>query len=86
MNKRSCHVLSCKENESLDVITTIGQAFELRYNEYMQTQQIGEQQGYDKFLFVIFRFNFYVSSSFKSLERDEHFQQVRVFFIGRLIE
>ncbi|CAF0962217.1 unnamed protein product [Adineta steineri] len=38
-NKRSCHVLSCKENESLDVITTIGQAFELRYNEYMQTQQ-----------------------------------------------
>ncbi|CAF1281523.1 unnamed protein product [Adineta ricciae] len=42
MNKRSCHVLSCKENESLDVITTIGQAFELRYNEYMQTQQ---QQG-----------------------------------------
>ncbi|CAF1494735.1 unnamed protein product, partial [Adineta ricciae] len=24
MNKRACHVLLCKENESLDVITTIG--------------------------------------------------------------
>ena len=39
MNKRACHVLSCEANESLDVITTIGQAFELRYNEYMQMQQ-----------------------------------------------
>jgi hypothetical protein len=47
MNKRACHVLSCKENESLDVITTIGQAFELRYNEYIQTQQqANEQQEY----------------------------------------
>ena len=27
MNKRSCHVPSCKENEALDVIATIGQAF-----------------------------------------------------------
>ena len=49
MNKRACHVLSCRENESLDVITTIGQAFELRYNEYMQTQeQAFEKQGYLK--------------------------------------
>ncbi|CAF4624043.1 unnamed protein product [Rotaria socialis] len=39
MNKRACHVLSCASNESLDVITTIGQAFELRYNEYVQTQR-----------------------------------------------
>ncbi|CAF1284875.1 unnamed protein product [Rotaria sordida] len=45
MNKRSCHVLSCEENESLDVITTIGQAFELRYNEYIQLQQGNDQQG-----------------------------------------
>ncbi|CAF4601478.1 unnamed protein product [Rotaria sp. Silwood1] len=46
MNKRACHVLSCEANESLDVITTIGQAFELRYNEYMQTQrQTNEQHG-----------------------------------------
>ena len=44
MNKRACHVLSCQENESLDVITTIGQAFELRYNEYMQTQQQANEQ------------------------------------------
>ncbi|CAF0986144.1 unnamed protein product [Didymodactylos carnosus] len=39
-NKRACHVLSCNENQSLDVITTIGQAFELRYHEYMQAQKI----------------------------------------------
>ena len=43
MNKRACHVLLCKENESLDVITTIGQAFELRYNEYIQSQQQQQQ-------------------------------------------
>ncbi|CAF3916374.1 unnamed protein product [Rotaria sp. Silwood2] len=46
MNKRACHVLSCEANESLDVITTIGQAFELRYNEYIKTQrQTNEQRG-----------------------------------------
>ena len=27
MNKQPCHVLLCEENESLDVITTIEQAF-----------------------------------------------------------
>lgn len=48
MNKRSCYVLSCEENESLDVITTIGQAFELRYNEYMQLQHTNEQNGYER--------------------------------------
>ncbi len=47
-NKRSCHVLLCKENESLDVITTIGQAFELRYNEYIQTQPINERDDNQK--------------------------------------
>ena len=51
MNRRECHVLSCKDNESLDVITTIGQAFELRYNEYIQSQQLNEQQEY--FLFSL---------------------------------
>ena len=44
MNKRACHVLSCKDNDSLDVITTIGQAFELRYNEYIQSQQTTNAQ------------------------------------------
>ncbi|CAM4791827.1 unnamed protein product [Rotaria magnacalcarata] len=48
MNKRACHVLSCATNESLDVITTIGQAFELRYNEYVQTQrQVLQDQDQD---------------------------------------
>ncbi|CAF4550716.1 unnamed protein product [Rotaria socialis] len=50
MNRRSCHVLSCEENESLDVITTIGQAFEIRYNEYMQLQQANGQSGVIKSL------------------------------------
>jgi hypothetical protein len=48
MNRRACHVFSCKDNESLDVITTIGQAFELRYNEYIQSQQANEQHEYGK--------------------------------------
>lgn len=39
MNRRACHVLLCQDNESLDVITTIGQAFELRYNEFLRSQQ-----------------------------------------------
>ncbi|CAF4896486.1 unnamed protein product, partial [Rotaria magnacalcarata] len=40
--------LSCATNESLDVITTIGQAFELRYNEYVQTQrQVLQDQDQD---------------------------------------
>lgn len=51
MSRRSCHVLSCKENESLDVITTVGQAFELRYNEYIQTQQISDQGPAESFKF-----------------------------------
>ena len=72
MNKRSCHVLSCKENESLDVITTIGQAFELRYNEYMQTQQ-----GYESVSFSFFRWVFSLVRSLKSFEPDEYLQQVR---------
>lgn len=44
MNKRACHVLLCQDKESLDVITTIGQAFELRYNEYLQSQQQATDQ------------------------------------------
>ncbi|CAF0931299.1 unnamed protein product [Adineta steineri] len=61
MNKRACHVLSCVENESLDVITTIGQAFELRYNEYMQTQQ--QQQTHEQ------------QGTLKSSDRDRQIQQ-----------
>ena len=80
MNNRSCHVLSCDENEALDVITTIGQAFELRYNEYMHLQQTNEQQGYEKIQLIIHLFVydsiFYFIRMLKSLERDELLQQV----------
>lgn len=35
---RSCHVLECGGGLSEDVITTIGQAFELRFKEYLKKQ------------------------------------------------
>lgn len=38
INGRSCHVLECGGGLSEDVITTIGQAFELRFKEYLKKQ------------------------------------------------
>lgn len=38
VNGRSCHVLECGGGLSEDVITTIGQAFELRFKEYLKKQ------------------------------------------------
>lgn len=35
---RACHVLECGGGLSEDVITTIGQAFELRYKDYLKKQ------------------------------------------------
>jgi len=35
---RACHVLECGGGLSEDVITTIGQAFELRFKEYLKKQ------------------------------------------------
>jgi hypothetical protein len=63
MNKRACHVFSCKDNESLDVITTIGQAFELRYNEYIQTQEANDQNEYGKKIDFLIRMCIFFSSS-----------------------
>ena len=34
-NGRACHVLECGGGLAQDVITTIGQAFELRYKMYL---------------------------------------------------
>jgi len=35
---RACHVLECGGGLSEDVITTIGQAFELRFKDYLKKQ------------------------------------------------
>ncbi|XP_052098626.1 SHC-transforming protein 1-like isoform X2 [Mytilus californianus] len=37
-NGRACHVLECGGGLAEDVITTIGQAFELRFKEYLKNQ------------------------------------------------
>lgn len=36
MNRRACHVLRCVDGLAQDVINTIGQAFELRFKEYLK--------------------------------------------------
>ncbi|XP_061164719.1 SHC-transforming protein 1-like [Saccostrea echinata] len=38
VNGRACHVLECGGGLSEDVITTIGQSFELRFKEYLKNQ------------------------------------------------
>lgn len=35
---RACHVLECGGGLAEDVVTTIGQAFELRYKQYLKKQ------------------------------------------------
>ncbi|XP_070622501.1 SHC-transforming protein 1 isoform X1 [Erythrolamprus reginae] len=36
VNQRACHILECPEGLSQDVISTIGQAFELRFKQYLK--------------------------------------------------
>ena len=38
VNNRACHVLECGGGLAQDVITTIGQAFELRFKEFLRNQ------------------------------------------------
>ncbi|KAL5005069.1 hypothetical protein ScPMuIL_018525 [Solemya velum] len=38
LNNRACHVLECGGGLAEDVITTVGQAFELRFKEYLKRQ------------------------------------------------
>lgn len=37
--RRACHVLECGQQLAQDVITTIGQAFELRFKMFLSEQQ-----------------------------------------------
>ncbi|XP_069506316.1 SHC-transforming protein 1 isoform X1 [Ambystoma mexicanum] len=36
VNQRACHILECQEGLAQDVISTIGQAFELRFKQYLK--------------------------------------------------
>ncbi|XP_063769773.1 SHC-transforming protein 3 [Pseudophryne corroboree] len=36
VNRRACHILECNDGLAQDVISTIGQAFELRFKQYLQ--------------------------------------------------
>uniref|UniRef100_UPI0035900D2A SHC-transforming protein 1 isoform X3 n=1 Tax=Myxine glutinosa TaxID=7769 RepID=UPI0035900D2A len=36
VNQRACHILECGEGRAQDVISTIGQAFELRFKQYLK--------------------------------------------------
>nr|AVW82294.1 P66SHC protein [Nothobranchius guentheri] len=37
VNHRACHILECSEGLAQEVISTIGQAFELRFKQYLKT-------------------------------------------------
>ncbi|XP_037532212.1 SHC-transforming protein 1 [Nematolebias whitei] len=37
VNQRACHILECSEGLAQEVISTIGQAFELRFKQYLMT-------------------------------------------------
>uniref|UniRef100_A0A8B9SGN2 PID domain-containing protein n=1 Tax=Anas platyrhynchos TaxID=8839 RepID=A0A8B9SGN2_ANAPL len=36
VNRRACHILECCDGLAQDVISTIGQAFELRFKQYLR--------------------------------------------------
>nr|XP_020498656.1 LOW QUALITY PROTEIN: SHC-transforming protein 3-like [Labrus bergylta] len=36
VNRRACHILECSDSLAQDVISTIGQAFDLRFQQYLQ--------------------------------------------------
>lgn len=40
VNQRACHVLECRNGMAHDVISTIGQAFELRFKQYLKNPSL----------------------------------------------
>lgn len=40
VNQRACHILECRNGMAQDVITTIGQAFELRFKQYLKNSSL----------------------------------------------
>ncbi|KAM6180800.1 SHC-transforming protein 4 [Erethizon dorsatum] len=40
VNQRACHILECRNGTAQDVISTIGQAFELRFKQYLKNPSL----------------------------------------------
>ncbi|XP_021117085.1 SHC-transforming protein 4 isoform X2 [Heterocephalus glaber] len=40
VNQRACHILECRSGTAQDVISTIGQAFELRFKQYLRNTSL----------------------------------------------
>ncbi|XP_028317872.1 SHC-transforming protein 3 [Gouania willdenowi] len=48
VNRRACHILECPDGLAQDVISTIGQAFDLRFQQYMQCPQSKLSSSHDR--------------------------------------
>uniref|UniRef100_A0A673YJV0 SHC adaptor protein 3 n=1 Tax=Salmo trutta TaxID=8032 RepID=A0A673YJV0_SALTR len=44
VNRRACHILECCDGLAQDVISTIGQAFDLRFQQYLQCPSTQEEE------------------------------------------
>ncbi|XP_038961764.1 SHC-transforming protein 4 isoform X2 [Rattus norvegicus] len=40
VNQRACHILECRSGTAQDIISTIGQAFELRFKQYLKNPSL----------------------------------------------
>ncbi|XP_077478454.1 SHC-transforming protein 3 [Stigmatopora argus] len=52
VNRRACHILECSDGLAQDVISTIGQAFDLRFQQYLQCPSSKPSSTHDRVLNV----------------------------------
>ncbi|XP_035797179.1 SHC-transforming protein 3 isoform X1 [Amphiprion ocellaris] len=50
VNRRACHILECSDGLAQDVISTIGQAFDLRFQQYLQCPSTKLSSTHDRVL------------------------------------
>uniref|UniRef100_A0A665UCB4 SHC adaptor protein 3 n=1 Tax=Echeneis naucrates TaxID=173247 RepID=A0A665UCB4_ECHNA len=50
VNRRACHILECSDGLAQDVISTIGQAFDLRFQQYLQCPASKSSSTHDRVL------------------------------------
>ncbi|KAI4817086.1 SHC-transforming protein 3 [Pseudochaenichthys georgianus] len=50
VNRRACHILECSDGLAQDVISTIGQAFDLRFQQYLQCPSSKMSSTHDRVL------------------------------------
>uniref|UniRef100_A0A8C7YVM4 SHC adaptor protein 3 n=1 Tax=Oryzias sinensis TaxID=183150 RepID=A0A8C7YVM4_9TELE len=50
VNRRACHILECADGLAQDVISTIGQAFDLRFQQYLQCPSNKPSSTHDRIL------------------------------------